>query len=66
MQLCAVIQFNPKDKCKSIFSSRTRPIDYFEGNIYKVTRMFIEKCKNAHKTGKGDSLKLKITKEDIL
>lgn len=28
--------------------------------------MFIEKCKNAHKTGKGLSLKLKILKEDII
>ncbi|CAD8147858.1 unnamed protein product [Paramecium pentaurelia] len=66
LQLCAVIQFNPKDENKSFFSRQTTPIDHFLGKIYKVSPMCIQRCKMAHKTGSGLNLKLKLSKEEIL
>lgn len=66
LQLLGWIQFNPKDENASIFSSSSQKIDYFEGNIAKVSPDLIKKCLAAHKTNSGLNLKLKVQPKDVI
>lgn len=66
LQLLAVIQFNPREESNNFFTRCAQKIDFFKGNIFKVTTQCIERCKQAHKTCSGLNMKLKLKPGDVL